>query len=303
MNNQHIKNLILKILNEELKSNNVSIINEIGLAGENEPDYSNRGSNVPTRITDDIKKLAMVLYKSRSSIWSAGYTKGVLNNFNDMIWLAITILNWVKKNQSYNIGILKASISLLFRESKASPIHHYSVKEVLGMVGNLFGGNHSQGYAQIQPKIAKKYGISLASLYTYEGSLDAAYRTLTEYYNKAKKYYSGPSVSFYDKSKKLVQTPAINNDAALHMACASHNGGTGILGKWCMTNIVGIANKCDEQSRKPWDDSRIAITKKDKPINNYLPNKGTPGTLFYMKHFTIAFNNLKNLDYYIKKAS
>jgi hypothetical protein len=244
--------------------------------------------------------LVNILYASRNASWSTSAAKKLFNRKSSMRDLASAIISWAKKNRSFNPLLLKTAISVIFRESKGeSAMLYLNPKEVLGMLHNIFGGEHSQGYAQIRPSTAKQYGIDMDSLYTFGGSLDAIYKMLLKNYQTAKKYYSGPTVTIY-KNNKLVKIPAIGGDAALHMTIAAHNAGSGILNNWCETNISGIANKCSETQRVP-DKSKpkeIAITKKDKKIDNYYPNIG--GVHKYTPQFRKSFDQLGSVPEIVK---
>jgi hypothetical protein len=88
----------------------------------------------------------------------------------------------------------------------------------------------------------------------------------------------------------LVEKDALDNDAALHMSVAAHNAGEGIINRWCMTNMQSVANLCSVKERKPYDDGKIAVTDKSKPIKNYFPNIGNVHN--YIPQFRTAYNEL-----------
>jgi hypothetical protein len=246
-------------------------------------------------------EVSNLLFTARDHAWPETITKKISNTKVDTVLLAGALFSWIKKNPSYDPTLLKCAISMIFRESKGSDTSFLHPKEILGAIDNLFGGNRSQGYAQIQPKVAKEHGIDVSALYTREGSIDAAYKMTYDSYFKARKFYSGPTVTVF-KDNKLVQIPALNGDAALHMAVASHNAGVGIIDKWCETTIAGIANPCSVDSRKPWEKEKptvVAKTHKDKPIPNYFPNKG--GVHGYMPQIITSFNELNNLPNLLKQ--
>ena len=241
------------------------------------------------------KDLVNVLFAARNSSWNDSINKKLFNKKSSIKDFALAIISWVKKNKNYNPILLQTAISTIFRESKAeSAMLYLSPKEVLGMLHNIFGGDRSQGYAQIKPTTAKEYGIDMNSLYTLLGSLDAIYKMLLKNYQTAKKYYSGPTVTIY-KNNKLTKTPSIGGNAALHMAIASHNVGTGILNNWCETNLPNIANKCSETQRVPNDSKpkEIATTNKNKKIDNYYPNIG--GVHKYTPQFKKSFDQLASV--------
>ena len=239
--------------------------------------------------------LVNVLFAARNASWNDGIAKKLFNKKSSIKDFATAILSWVKKNKNYNPILLQTAISTIFRESKAeSAMLYLNPKEVLGMLHNIFGGEHSQGYAQIRPATAKQYGIDMDSLYTFAGSLDAIYKMLSKNYQTAKKYYSGPTVTIF-KDNKLTKTPSIGGNAALHMAIASHNAGAGILNNWCETNLPSIANKCSETQRLPDKSNlhKVAITNKNKKINNYYPNIG--GLHKYTPQFKKSFDQLASV--------
>jgi hypothetical protein len=172
----------------------------------------------------------------------------------------------------------------------------------LGRIHNFFGGDHSQGYGQIKPSTAKKYGIDMSKQYELDGALDALYKMTSVNYQDAKKYYGGPTITV-SENKKNKEIPAIDGDAALHMTIAAHNAGEGIINQWCETNIPGIANKCSEEKRQPYEKSNpeiVAVTNKTKRIKNYFPNFGNVYT--YMPQFTKAYQGLANLPKVILQA-
>jgi hypothetical protein len=252
-------------------------------------------------IPDSFDNLVNVLHTARDKSWPDGLAKTILNSTEDTRSLATAIVDWTSKNRNYDPTLLKAAISLIFRESKASSVGvRMHPKEILGAIANLFGGNSSQGYAQIKPDTARQYGIDSTKLFTYSGSLAAAYKILATNYEVAKKYYSGKTVAIY-QDNKLVQVSALNDNAALHMAVAAHNAGMGILTKWCTTDIPNIANTCNINDRQPWKDGRVATTNKNQPIPNYFPNKG--GVHNYMPKFKIAYDLLATVPNLLSNAN
>lgn len=282
-------NLIEKTLIESLKMDgNENLLSEILI----EPEYKEEKPNYNKTLGNKVNNLAKSLFYARNNSWGQSTFKTFFNDFQDMIYLGIALLNWKSNNPNYNPVLLKCAISGIFRESKGSLPQLLRPKELLGAIHNLFGGEHSQGYAQIQPNVAKQYGIDPMSLYSLRGSLEALYKMFLTNYNTAKKYYSGNFVTIY-KNGTLVKIPALNRDAALHMAVATHNAGLGILGDWCETNLKNIANKCNITKRKPYPNDKpnlFAYTKKNKKIPNYFPNKG--GVHNYMPQFIKCFNSL-----------
>ena len=291
-----------------------AIARSSGIRNQKDYDDVNRMSHMPNKIiSQEYVNLVNILDNARNSSWKQSITKTLFNDKDDLYNLGVAITGWTLKNPNYNPTLLIASIAALFRESKASPAMLFKPKEILGLIHNIFGGDRSQGFAQIKPSTAKRYGISEESLYSYAGSLDAVYKILSQNYTTAKQYYNGPTVTIF-KNNKLFEIPAIGGDAALHMAIASHNAGEGILGEWCQTNIPNIANKCNITNRvlneqgdgsaefrmnrlnrkqlnfKP---TTSAITNKNKKIKNYFPN--ISGLHNYMPQFAIAFNNLTQI--------
>jgi hypothetical protein len=243
--------------------------------------------------------IAKTLFNARNKAWAPTWKKEVANNFADMVLYAISVVNWAKSNPNFDDKVFKAIVGLLMRESKATPISFLHPKEIYGFVNNLFGGNSSQGYAQIKPETAKQYGVENEDLFTYVGSLNATYKIFSQIYNKAKRLYDGSTVTIYDKGV-LTKTKALDNDAALHMAFAAYNAGESILTNWCQTNVPNIANPCNEPTRE-YSDGKIAKTDKTKPIPNYFPNKGD--VHLYMPEIELLYNNLSPLPEQVRKIS
>jgi len=245
-----------------------------------------------------LKAISEVIWDARNKSWDQSTAKTLFNNKMSTDALAYALLSWTSKNKNFNKKLFVAAISIILRESKSSAGTYLHYKEILGFIDNLFfGANHSQGFAQIQPKTAKEHNIALTDLYTLEGSFDAAYKILSSNYNTAKNYYSGNFITKFDNGK-LIQERALGDEAALQMAVVAHNAGTGILGKWCETNIPNIANKCNEKERNPFKDDRVAITNTSKPIQNYFPNKG--GSHNYIPQFKKSFDNLQGITKYFE---
>lgn len=249
----------------------------------------------------DFNSLVNILFAARNASWADGFAKKLFNKKSSIKDFATAIISFVKKNRNISPFLLKTIISTIFRESKSESANLYiNPKEVLAMLHNIFGGDHSQGYAQIRPSTAKQYGIDMNSVYTFAGSLDAIYKMYLINYQMSKKYYSGPTVTIY-KDNKLTKIPAIDNNSTLHMTIATHNAGSGILNNWCETNLPNIANKCSENLRVP-DKSKpdvIATTKKNKKIDNYFPNIG--GKLHkYMPQFKKSFDMLNSVPGIVK---
>jgi hypothetical protein len=256
---------------------------------------------VSTSKNDKFAQLCSLLFKARDVSWAAGVAKTLFNNQGEINHFGAAIVNWAAKNPGYDGRLLNGAICFIFRESKGTMASFISPKEIIGGVLNLFGGNHSQGYAQIQPDTAKSYGIDMKSLYSFEGSLDAVYKILSSNYEKAKKYYNGATVTIY-KNKVLTQVPAVGGDAALHLAVAAHNAGSGIINQWCETNIPGLANLCSIKQRQPYTDkpNYIAVTNTSKKISNYFPNVG--GVHNYMPQFIKCYNVLAPLPALIPQS-
>lgn len=232
------------------------------------------------RNTDDslnknsIKGLVDILQKAR------GYHE--MHN-QGLEFFSQSLISWTKKNPSYNPTFMISSIAILFNESKLDFRELLKAKEIGGEILNFFnlpknipyiGGDRSVGYAQIKPSVAKSYGIDPTKLHNMEVSFDAVYKMMVKNYSVAKKLYNGTSVNVYEKGV-LKQIPAINNDAALHLAIAGHNAGIyNVVANWCETDMKGIANKCSQKSRKVYNDKPEAITNQSKKIPNYFPNIG-----------------------------
>jgi hypothetical protein len=250
----------------------------------------------PTRVTNTktnakFEELCSILFKARDSSWADNYKKAILNNKFEIKHFGAAIVNWAMKHRGIDEKVLKAIITFIFRESKGTMASHVLPKEIGGAILNLFGGNHSQGYAQIQPDTAKKYGIDMESLYSFEGSLDAVYKMFSTNYQKAKQYYKGNTVTIFENGK-LKQIPAFTEDAAFHIAIAAHNAGEGIINQWCETNMRGVANLCSVKQRQVYDDNpkSIAVTNPSKKIPNYFPNISNVHD--YIPQFATCYNIL-----------
>jgi hypothetical protein len=247
-------------------------------------------------------ELVNILFNARNVSWDEGVTKTLFNRKSDIEELASALIKWSKKNGGYDPKLFKAIVTFIFRESKGSSFQVNNPKEILGRIHNFFGGDHSQGYGQFKPSTAKKYGIDMSKQYELDGSLDALYKMTNVNYQNAKKFYGGPTITV-SENKKYKEIPAIGGDAALHLTIAAHNAGEGIIDQWCETNIPGIANKCSEAKRQPYEDSRpdiVAVTDKTKRIKNYFPNIGDVHT--YMPQFVKAYQGLANLPKVISQA-
>lgn len=214
------------------------------------------------------------------------------------------LIEWAKKNPSFNPVLLKASIGILFAESKLDVRELRTAKEVGGAVLNAVTLNHfdaSQGYAQIKPSTAKEYGINPEDLKNMEGSLDAIYKILLQNYGKAKQSYKGSFISIF-KDGVVKQVPATNNDAALHAAIVGHNAGIyKLLGDWCETNMKDIANKCNEKSRVVYTGKPEAVTNPNKKIPNYIP--AIKHSRAYGMNVKKYFDTLSGLPEELKKVS
>jgi hypothetical protein len=284
------------------------------------PQSSPRRTMPPASVSN-LKDISDMIWNARNKSWDQSTSKTLFNDKISTDALAYALLSWVDKNKNFDEKLFIATISILLRESKASAGTFFHPKEILGFFDNLFRGkNHSQGYAQIQPETAKEYDIALNDLYTMEGSFNAAYKILSSNYNIAKNYYNGNFITKFNPigknidsastmltgkniasfptilTSKLQKENALGDDAALHMAVVAHNAGTGILGKWCETNMLNIANKCNQKQRNPYGDNRVAITDTSKPIPNYFPNKG--GSHNYIPQFRKSFDNLQGITKY-----
>jgi hypothetical protein len=246
--------------------------------------------------------LCKILSNARNVSWADGIKKTLTSSESDIENFAESIILWTKRNK-YNPKLLKAAITVIFRESKASSYSFLNPKEWIGKIENavgmpdikvfgknIGGSNHSQGYAQIQPSTAKQYGIDMSTQGTFIGALDGAYKILNSNYQKSLKFYKGQNIIFFQDNKYL-QTPGLDNDAALYMAVAAHNAGSGIINSYCQTNVVGLANPCNVKSRTL--ENQNLITNPNKPINNYFPNVG--GVHKYMPQFKKCFDALASV--------
>jgi hypothetical protein len=246
--------------------------------------------------------LVKVIYDSRENTWNSS-TKFITSNRQDIAILCMELVNWVKKNKSFDPNLLIATICIILRESKGTSFSFAHPKEIGGAIMNFFGGDSSQGYGQVKPSVAKSYGIDPSQFDSMYGSIDGVYRMLLKNYESAKKYYSGNFIT-KNINGKYKKESALNNDAALHMAIAVHNGGLGILGNWCETNLPTIANKCNINSRQPYPEDQKdlwAITNKKKPIQNYFPKKGSlysymPEVIQNFKSFSTVPSMLNTLS-------
>ena len=239
-----------------------------------------------------IQTLANNIWKSRDASWTDSFAKKILgNNRSGMFNLAVSIL-LLKKIENPSVSILSTIIALILRESKGEFISVNRPRDIAAYIANIFGGNRSRGYAQIQPEVAKEFGIDPSTVETMTGSVNALYKILSFRYKLAvKKGYSGSTITVWNpNSKKFEEQKAINNDAALHVAMASHNGGVGVIQKWCKTNKLGLAAPCGSVNYK---DDRI--TNNDQPINNYIPRfkSRESDTVEYMKQNIKTFNSIK----------
>jgi hypothetical protein len=284
-----LKKIVKRVLDEQF-ANAVSSTKPVA-----QPTKSSNKSNTK------FQELCSILFKARDTSWAEGIAKTLFNNQTEIEYLGGAIVNWATKNRGYDEKLLKGAISFIFRESKGTIGSYAAPKEIVGAVLNLFGGNHSQGYGQIQPDTAKRYGIDMKSLYTFEGSLDAVYKILSSNYQKAKKYYNGSTVTVYE-NKQLKQIPALAGDAAFHIAVAAHNAGEGIINQWCQTNVPGVANLCSIKQRQVYDNnpSSIAVTNPSKVIPNYFPNIG--GVHGYMPQFINCYNILSPIPSLIPQS-
>lgn len=254
--------------------------------------------------------LCKVLSNARNISWADGIKKTLTSSETDIKNFAESIILWTKRNK-HDPKLLKAAISIIFRESKASSYSFLNPKEWIGkfenFVGmpdvkiagyNIGGSNHSQGYAQIQPSTAKQYGIDMSKQGTFIGALDGAYKILSSNYKNALKFYQGPNITLF-QDNKYIQVPGLDNDAALYMAVASHNAGVGIVNKYCQTNVVGLANPCNVKDRKL--NNQVLVTNPSKPINNYFPNVG--GVHNYMPQFKKCFEALASVPSVLSTAN
>jgi hypothetical protein len=287
-----LEKIVLKVIEE---NSVIGALNYGMRTNKSKLNTSVRGTN------PKFEELSSVLYSARDTSWADGAAKTLFNNKQELKIFGAAIINWAIKNRSYDGKLLKGAISFIFRESKGTFATYASPKEIIGAVLNLFGGNHSQGFGQIQPETAKRYGIDVQSLYTFEGALDAVYKILSVNYQRAKKYYKGTTVTIFENGN-LKQIPAIADDAAFHIAVAAHNAGEGIINQWCETNKKGIANICTVKQRQVYDNNpkSIAITDPSKKIPNYFPNIG--GVHNYMPQFITSYNMLSSIPSLIPQS-
>lgn len=243
-----------------------------------------------------IMSLTNNIWKSRDVSWGDSLAKSILgNNKLGMFNLAAAIF-LLQDKQNPSVEMLSVVVSLILRESKGeTAFTQLHPKEIGAWINNyFFGGDSSRGYAQIQPSLAREYGIDPEKVETMTGSVNALYKIMTSRYNLAvKRGYKGDTVTIWNsETKTFIKIPAIGSDAALHAAMASHNGGAGLIQKWCKTNKLGLAAPCNSTNFK--NDGRI--TNNNQPIQNYIPriqSGGGADTVTYMTQAIKSFNNIK----------
>ena len=250
-------------------------------------------------VQDNYKKivsLANNIWKSRDVSWGDSLAKSILgDNKKGMFQLAAAIF-LLNDKKTPTIKMLSAVVSLILRESKGEfAFTQFHPKEIGAWINNyFFGGDSSRGYAQIQPSLAREYGIDPKKVETMSGSVNALYKIMTSRYNLAvKRGYKGGTVTIWDSvTKTFIEVPAIGSDAALHAAMASHNGGEKVIQKWCKTDQEGKAAPCG--STAVFKDGRK--TNNNQPIQNYIPRfqsgEGTD-TVTYMDQAIKSFNSIK----------
>ena len=238
------------------------------------------------------------IFQARDSSWGESWAKKNFGNDRTGIRSLALAVYSLYHYDNVDINIIKTIISIILRESKASSAMVNigpSGQEFLGWVHNMVGGNHSQGYAQIQPDLVKRYNLPEDTLETMSGAVNGLYKLITSHYNKAvSKGYKGSKVTIWDKdSKKFREVEAVLGDAALHIAIAAHNGGSGIIQQWCKTNKLGLAAPCGSTNYK--NDGRISTGEK---IKNYVPRMQSSrgDTVQYMNQVYNSFDNLEGIE-------
>ena len=213
------------------------------------------------------------------------------------IGFLLSISDFLKKNPSVNDNLAKVLIALIFAESKNSYGSYLLPKEWGGWIDNtFFGGNRSQGVAQIKPDTLKQYGFDpeKVDVFDHRSTLEVLYKMIRDNKAKSELLYNGSTITHYDKDDKLITSPAIAGNAALHAAIVAYNSGAEIIeSPWCETDQPGIGNHCDITSREPMPKDRpgfVAKTYQDRKIPNYIPYKN-----IYGKKIN-AIYSMKSLD-------
>lgn len=161
--------------------------------------------------------------------------------------------------KGYDKEFLKASFSVLGRESSYGSGLRYNITAPLKTIADFFGAGSSLGPAQMKSKTAKELGVSEDSILTVEGAVIAVYKYLKRSYEIAKRngYTSSPSVNFKNGT----------GDAALDISIASYNLGIEKIVKYCDTDNPNLKKPC-ELSGKRIDGLLVS----NKHAKNYLPN-------------------------------
>lgn len=209
----------------------------------------------------------------------------------------LSISDFLKKNPSVNDTLAKVLIALIFAESKNSYLSPLQPKEWIGWIANKFlDGDRSQGIGQFKPDTLKQYGFDpeKVDVFDHRTTLNVLYKMITANTSKSKTLYAGDTITHYDKDNKLITSPAIAGDAALHAAIVTHNSGAEVIeSPWCQTDQPGIANHCNITSREPMPKEHpgfVAKTYQDRKILNYIPYKN-----IYGKKIN-AIYSMKSLD-------
>lgn len=245
--------------------------------------------NLSKKYDDVISELSSVL-NSNVPTWAIKSTQ------TNPIGFILSISDFLKKNPSVNDNLAKVLIALIFAETKNSNLSYFNPKEWLGWIDNkFFDGNRSQGVAQLKPDTLRQYGFDpeKVNVFDHRSTLDVLYKMITSNTSKSKTLYKGDTITYYDTNNKLITSPAIARDAALHVAIVAYNSGKGIITSWCETDQPGIANQCNITSREPMPKDRpgfVAKTYQDRKIPNYIPYKN-----IYGKKIN-AIYSMKSLD-------
>jgi hypothetical protein len=189
----------------------------------------------------------------------------------------------VKKN--YNKLLLKAALGIIGRESDFGESNRFKFTSPLKTLWAAFGGQTSVGYAQIKPETAEKYGIGLVDLNMALGSLDAAYKILSDNYNKALK------IGYTTEAPQNLKEGTGN--AALDLAIAGYNMGASKIVKYCKTSDPNIKKPCslagktlqeqdgsielamnrrNQEQLNPKPNNKKSIKVTNEEVKNYIPN-------------------------------
>jgi hypothetical protein len=164
--------------------------------------------------------------------------------------------------------LLKAALGIIGRESDfgggesvmSKKWWSYTIKAAAKNIKSIFDSNTSLGPGQVTPATAKDYGIDPNDLNTVSTAVNAVYKILLSNYNLAK----GVGYSTNKPSSNVTNG---TGNAALDIAIAGHNIGSGRIVKYCETSNPKIKKDCSLSGK-----SVDGVTVYNKPVPNYLPN-------------------------------